>query len=116
MDGTQLWAAQVTQSSDWESIIRLLLATFLGGLIGAEREYSGHPAGLRTNILVAVGSCLFTILSIKAFPLSGTAQDTARVAAQVVTGVGFLALVLSFKPKGLFMVSQRPLRFGWWRQ
>jgi putative Mg2+ transporter-C (MgtC) family protein len=62
----------------------------LGGIIGAEREFSGHPAGLRTNILVAVGSCLFTILSIKAFPLTGNAQDTARVAAQIVTGVGFL--------------------------
>ena len=53
-------------------------------------NFLGHPAGLRTNILVAVGSCLFTILSIHAFPLSGAAQDTARIAAQIVTGVGFL--------------------------
>lgn len=58
--------------------------------MGAERELSGHPAGLRTNILIAVSSCLFTILSIKAFPLTGNAQDPARVAAQIVTGVGFL--------------------------
>ena len=74
----------------WGALGQLALAAILGGIIGAERELSGHPAGLRTNILVAVGSCLFTILSIHAFPLTGNAQDTGRVAAQVVTGVGFL--------------------------
>lgn len=74
----------------WGAFGQLALAAILGGIIGAERELSGHPAGLRTNILVAVGSCLFTILSIHAFPLTGNAQDTGRVAAQVVTGVGFL--------------------------
>lgn len=74
----------------WLALGQLALATFLGGIIGAEREYHGHPAGLRTNILVAVGACLFTILSIYAFPLNGAAQDTARVAAQIVTGIGFL--------------------------
>jgi len=74
----------------WTASAQLGLATFLGGLIGAEREWSGHPAGLRTNILVSVGSCLFTILSIHAFPLIGAAQDTARIAAQIVTGIGFL--------------------------
>lgn len=58
--------------------------------MGDERELNGHPAGLRTNILIAVSSCLFTILSINAVPLTDAAQDTARVAAQIVTGVGFL--------------------------
>ena len=75
---------------DWATLLRLTLAAVLGGIVGAERELSGHPAGLRTNILIAVSSCLFTILSINAFPLTGAAQDTARVAAQIVTGVGFL--------------------------
>jgi len=75
---------------DWTTFLRLSLAAILGGVVGAERELSGHPAGLRTNILIAVSSCLFTILSIEAFPLTGAAQDTARVAAQIVTGVGFL--------------------------
>ncbi|MEZ4513565.1 MAG: MgtC/SapB family protein [Chloroflexota bacterium] len=74
----------------WGAFGQLALAALLGGIIGAERELSGHPAGLRTNILVAVGACLFTILSIHAFPLTGNAQDTGRVAAQIVTGVGFL--------------------------
>lgn len=84
------WLISLQQSFDWGSSGRLALAAVLGGIIGAERQLSGHPAGLRTNILVAVGACLFTILSINAFPLIGNAQDTGRVAAQVVTGVGFL--------------------------
>jgi hypothetical protein len=75
---------------DWATFLKLTLAAVLGGIVGAERELNGHPAGLRTNILIAVSSCLFTILSINAFPLVGAAQDTARVAAQIVTGVGFL--------------------------
>ena len=75
---------------DWLSVARITLAALLGAIIGFERERSGHPAGLRTNMLVSVGSCLFTILSIDGFPLRGTAQDSARVAAQIVVGVGFL--------------------------
>lgn len=81
---------QLQPAFDWSFYLRLTLAALLGGIIGAEREYNGHPAGLRTNILVSVGSCLFTILSIHAFPLIGTAQDTGRVAAQIVSGIGFL--------------------------
>lgn len=81
---------EITNAFGWGAFGQLALAALLGGIIGAERELNGHPAGLRTNILVAVGACLFTILSIHAFPLTGNAQDTGRVAAQVVTGVGFL--------------------------
>ena len=74
-----------------ESMLQVLLAAILGGVIGTEREWRGRDAGLRTNMLIATGSCLFTVISIHGFPLQGsTAQDTARVAAQVVTGIGFL--------------------------
>jgi putative Mg2+ transporter-C (MgtC) family protein len=66
---------------------RLLLAAGLGAAIGLEREYRQKPAGLRTNILIAVGSALFTIMSIGLAPAGG---DPARVAAQIVTGIGFL--------------------------
>src|SRR5690242_11893792 len=66
-------------------ILELLLASFLATLIGWDREHRGQPAGLRTHILVAVGSCLFTALSNHAFM-----GDTGRVAAQVVVGIGFL--------------------------
>jgi putative Mg2+ transporter-C (MgtC) family protein len=66
---------------------RLLLAAGLGAAIGLEREYRQKPAGLRTNILIAIGSCLFTILSLT---LTAGAPDQSRVAGQIVTGIGFL--------------------------
>jgi putative Mg2+ transporter-C (MgtC) family protein len=90
MDTSPEWAMQLQQAVDWGLLLRLTLAAVLGGIVGVERELTGHPAGLRTNILISTSSCLFTILSINAFPLTGAAQDTARVAAQIVTGVGFL--------------------------
>jgi len=78
------------QSLDWGAAAKITLAALLGSILGLERVWGGHPAGLRTNMMIAVSSCLFTILSIEGFPLRGSAQDTARVAAQIVTGVGFL--------------------------
>ena len=65
---------------------QLLLAAVLSMLIGLNRERRGSPAGMRTHMLVGVGACLFTVLSIYGFPGS----DASRVAAQVVAGVGFL--------------------------
>src|SRR5258708_35085879 len=67
--------------------LRLLVAAGLGAAIGLEREYRQKPAGLRTNILIAVGSALFTMLSV-AMGRDGATPD--RIAAQVVTGIGFL--------------------------
>jgi putative Mg2+ transporter-C (MgtC) family protein len=69
-----------------EDAIKILLAVILGGLIGAEREYSAKTAGFRTIILICVGATLFTILS----PRLAGPPHTARIAAAVVTGVGFL--------------------------
>jgi putative Mg2+ transporter-C (MgtC) family protein len=72
-------------------VLRLLLAAFLGAAIGFEREVRGHPAGLRTHTLVALGSALFTELSIYGFPTEpGQPVDPTRIAAQIVTGIGFL--------------------------
>ena len=82
--------------STLEIIIRILSATMLGFAIGLERELTNKYAGLRTNILVCLGACLFTIISIYGFPTVVTDEnangirDTARVAAQVVTGIGFI--------------------------
>lgn len=70
-----------------ELLLQLVLATLLGGAIGLERELGGKPAGLRTNILICIGSALYTKLSIT---LAGTTADPTRVAAQIVTGVGFI--------------------------
>jgi len=76
---------------------RLLLAALLGGLVGVEREMHGRPAGFRTHLLVTVGACLMVIVSegfyAKYGLLSGSGVvrlDPARVAAQIVTGIGFL--------------------------
>ena len=70
-----------------DAILRLALAAALGGAIGLEREYRHKPAGLRTNMLIALGSALFSILSVE---LGAAAGSPDRVAAQVVTGIGFL--------------------------
>lgn len=73
----------------WELLIRLAGAAALGGLIGLEREVSAQPAGLRTHILVTLGAALFTITG--AYGLGDPSRiDPTRVAAQVVTGIGFL--------------------------
>ena len=71
--------------------IALVLSILLCGAIGMEREYRGRSAGLRTHLLVGVGSCIIMIISIYGFPaLFGEKRDVARLAAQIITGVGFL--------------------------
>jgi putative Mg2+ transporter-C (MgtC) family protein len=76
-------------------LVKLLLATVLGGAVGIERELSNKPAGLRTNILICVGAALFTQLSIDIAQIGFTPDgrpygDTTRIAAQIVSGIGFL--------------------------
>jgi putative Mg2+ transporter-C (MgtC) family protein len=79
-----------------EALLRLALAAALGGAVGIERELREREAGLRTHLLVALGSALFTIVSaygFHSFLVSGTAvvrTDPTRIAAQIVTGIGFL--------------------------
>lgn len=86
----------LTEIFDIAIIIRVLSAILLGFAIGLEREMTNKYAGLRTNILVCVGACVFTIISIYGFPAVLTGEDangirdTGRVAAQVVTGIGFI--------------------------
>jgi putative Mg2+ transporter-C (MgtC) family protein len=80
----------------WEVIVRLGLASILGGAIGLERELREREAGLRTHLLVALGSALFTVVSAYGFHefefsrASGVTFDPTRIAAQIVTGIGFL--------------------------
>ena len=77
--------------TNFEIAVRLVLALVLGGLIGLERESMGRPAGFRTHILVSVGSALIMIMSAYAFADTfGGRYDPARIAAQVVSGIGFL--------------------------
>jgi len=70
-----------------ELLVQLLLAVLLGGAIGIERELKGKPAGLRTNVLICIAAVLFTMLSIR---LSQGRGDPGRLAAQILTGVGFI--------------------------
>jgi len=70
-------------------ILKVFLAALLGGIIGLERELANKEAGLRTNILIAIGSSLITILSFK-FAKGVAGADPARLAAQIVSGIGFL--------------------------
>lgn len=78
---------------DFDIIIRLLVAAFFGGLVGVERSIHGRDAGLRTHLLVSLGSACFTAISYE-MALQGSAggflSDPARIAAQIVTGIGFL--------------------------
>lgn len=79
--------------SDWEIVIRLILSAIAGGIVGMEREASNRPAGLRTHILVTLGSALIMLISMYGFQGLGTGNsggEPARLAAQVVSGIGFL--------------------------
>ncbi len=75
-------------------IIRLLIATILGGLIGLEREYRHKEAGLRTNMLVALGSALAMIIS------TSFEVDPARIASGIITGIGFLGGGIIIQSRG----------------
>jgi putative Mg2+ transporter-C (MgtC) family protein len=75
--------------SDLELLGRLLIAAVLGGAIGAERELNDQAAGLRTHMLLTIGACLFTVISAYGFR-RGVGTDPSRLAAQIVTGIGFL--------------------------
>ena len=70
-----------------EQVIRIAAAVVCGGLIGLEREFGDKPAGFRTIILICVGACVFTIMSEAA---GGHEWDRGRIAAQIVSGIGFL--------------------------
>lgn len=80
----------------WFSVgFKVVLAIFCGGLIGWERQGKHKPAGLRTNMLICLGACLYTLLSIMIGAdhfkeVGGIQADPARIAAQIVTGIGFL--------------------------
>ncbi|MDQ6479700.1 MgtC/SapB family protein [Dyadobacter sp. LHD-138] len=74
-----------------EDLYKLLFSFLLGAIIGAEREYRSKSAGLRTMILIAVGSTLFTLVSVR---MSG---DAGRIAANIVTGIGFIGAGIIFR-------------------
>jgi len=80
------------------SIVRLVLAAILGGLIGLERELKHRAAGLRTNMFICFGSAMFTLLSTR---LAGVPSDAARIAAQIIPGIGFIGAGSILHTRGL---------------
>ena len=77
-------------SLDFQMLMRLFLAAFLGGIVGIERGSGDRPAGLRTHILVCTGSALIMVVCMYAFDGFDVPRDPGRIAAQVVSGIGFL--------------------------
>jgi putative Mg2+ transporter-C (MgtC) family protein len=80
----------IDTSLQWEIVARIALGAFLGAMIGLEREYRGYPAGVRTMALVCMGSALFA-------DMSRLYSGDDRIAAQIVTGIGFLGAGLIFR-------------------
>jgi putative Mg2+ transporter-C (MgtC) family protein len=78
-----------------EMVFRLILAAVLGACIGYQRERAHKPAGLRTHALISLGSALFTVVSVFGFGSQGV--DASRIAAGVVTGVGFIGAGVIFR-------------------
>jgi putative Mg2+ transporter-C (MgtC) family protein len=96
------WCHNPAMPLDVELSLRLLGAAVVGALIGFERELRDQPAGFRTHILVALGSCVFTVISAYGFgALVGERADVridpTRIAAQIVTGIGFLGAGVIFR-------------------
>src|SRR5436853_5113727 len=90
----RLESAEVLSST----IVRLILAAALGGIIGLEREFSHKPAGLRTNMFICFGSAMFTILSTE---LAGEyGGDHTRIAAQIIPGIGFIGAGSILRDRG----------------
>lgn len=77
---------------DLEILIRFVLAALWGGLVGAEREYRSKSAGLRTMMMISIGSCFFTVMS----QILGAPDNEDRLAANIVTGIGFLGAGVIF--------------------
>jgi len=86
----------VPELETWDALLRLVVAAGLGGAVGLERELRDHEAGFRTHLLVALGACVFTLVSAYAWTdwtfstREGIVFDPTRIAAQIVTGIGFL--------------------------
>ncbi|MCH5307314.1 MAG: MgtC/SapB family protein [Prevotella sp.] len=103
---------------EYEFILRIFVAALLGGMIGLEREYRSKEAGFRTHFLVALGSALFMIVSAYGFgdAITNDLQrwDVSRVAAQVVSGIGFIGAGTIIFRKSENMVSGLTTAAGVW--
>ncbi len=86
------WIETLSEFNIISVTVRMLLAMLLGGCIGLEREKSKRPAGFRTHILVCVGSCMTALIGLYVVYEMGASSDPVRIAAQVISGIGFLGV------------------------
>ena len=103
MEGLDWGAAlEGLRSLRFDLLGRLTLAAALGGAVGIERELEGKPAGFRTNMLICVGAALLTELSVMVYQIAGPGRgaDPARIAAQIVSGIGFLGAGTIIQSRG----------------
>ncbi len=84
-------------SMSWTPIYQLLLAASLGAVIGIERDLNGRPAGLRTSMIIALGSCMFAIISGEGYANAEGTPDPTRIASIVVQGIGFIGAGVMLK-------------------
>lgn len=97
----------------WTVIIRIVLSTVMGGIIGIERFKQGRAAGMRTHILVALGAALASMMGIYLHEVLGYTNDPARIAAQVISGIGFLGMG-TILIKGRFQITGLTTAAGLW--
>ena len=91
--GKPILGGEIMELIDFAS--RIIVALLLGMFIGFERQITGHPAGIRTNMLICLGACMFLL-----FPMIMRSDDIQRVASYIVSGVGFLCSGVIFKENG----------------
>ena len=95
---------EIVSTMRLDLLFKLILAVILGGVIGLEREVAGKPAGLRTNILICVGAALLTDVSVQitmgVYPGAPRVGDPSRIAAQIITGIGFIGAGTIMQTKG----------------
>ena len=100
----------------WEVLVRILVATFCGGVIGIERGKKNRPAGFRTHILVCVGATMAMCISRYCVDVLGITTDVSRLGAQVIAGMGFigaaLAIGLSAIGAGIALAGGAPAAIG----
>ena len=97
----------------WTVILRITLATAMGGIIGIERFKQGRAAGMRTHILVALGAALASMMGLYLSDILGYSNDPARIAAQVISGIGFLGMG-TILVKGRFQITGLTTAAGLW--
>jgi putative Mg2+ transporter-C (MgtC) family protein len=95
---TDLLHSEFTSGAAASALFRLVIAGILGAIIGLERELKHRPAGLRTTLFICFGAAMFTLLSQR---LAGVPSDSARIAAQIIPGIGFIGAGTILHTRGL---------------